>query len=384
MSLVENATLSNSYDHFIAGEPRPSIDGGTFDSINPTTGQPWARVADGTHADINAAVEAVRRLWIGESGRLSSTRRGRLLMRLADAISERADALAAVETKDNGKLLKEMDAQLRVIPDWLYYFGGQADKIEGRVVPLDRTSVFNYTLRERLGVIGVITPWNSPLLLTFMAAAPALAAGNTMVFKPSEITPASIGEVARLTADVGIPPGVFNVVAGGRETGVALTEHPDVAKIVFTGGVEGGKAVGRAVGGRLGRYLLELGGKSANIVFDDADMDAAEAGVLAGIYAAGGQTCIAGSRLFVHASVFDEFLDRLAKRARAIRIGDPVAAETQMGPMATTQQLQRVESFVRDAREGGANVVAGGERAELEQLPGGYFFQPTLLTGVDP
>jgi aldehyde dehydrogenase (NAD+) len=303
-------------------------------------------------------------------------------MRFADAILAHADEIAAVETRDNGKLLREMSAQLRVVPDWLYYFGGLADKIEGRVIPLDRTSVLNYTVREPLGVVGVITPWNSPILLTFMGAAPALAAGNTVVVKPSEITPASINEVARLAVEAGIPPGVFNVVGGDREAGEALAEHPDVAKVVFTGGVAGGKAIARTVGERLGSCLLELGGKSANIVFDDADLDAAEAGVLAGIYAAGGQTCVAGSRAYVHRSVYDELIDRLTRRAASIKLGDPTAAATQMGPLATSQQLERVEGFVTEARAAGATIAAGGERAELSDLPNGFFFQPTLLTDV--
>lgn len=371
------------YDHFIDGRPTPPTGGETFESINPADGQPWALVARGSATDVDAAVASARAAFRGEWGALSPTRRGRLMMRFADAIAAHADELAAVETRDNGKLLKEMSAQLRVVPDWLYYYGGLADKIEGRVIPLDRTSVLNYTIREPLGVVGVITPWNSPILLTFMGAAPALAAGNTIVVKPSEITPASISEVARLAVEAGLPPGVFNVVTGDREAGEALVAHPDVAKIVFTGGVAGGKAIGRVVGARLGRYLLELGGKSANIVFADAVLDAAEAGVLAGIYAAGGQTCIAGSRVYVQRPIYDELLDRLSRRATTIKLGDPTAPETQMGPLATRQQLERVEGLVSEARSAGATIVAGGAPAELDDLPNGFFFQPTLLTDVE-
>jgi aldehyde dehydrogenase (NAD+) len=370
--------------HFIAGSPADSADGATFLSVNPATGEPWAVAAEGGAADVDAAVASAHEALAGEWGSLSATRRGRLLMRLADAIAANAERIAELETRDNGKLLREMTGQLRVVPDWFTYYGGLADKIEGRVIPLDRTSVLNYTVREPLGVVGIITPWNSPSLLTTMAAAPALAAGNAIVLKPSEVTSASSVELARLAIDAGFPPGVINVVTGARTSGEALVEHPGVAKIVFTGGVAGGKAVASAVGARLGQVLLELGGKSANIVFDDADLDAAEAGVLAGIYAAGGQTCIAGSRAYVQRAVFDELSERLARRARTIRIGDPTDSETQMGPVATQQQLARIEEFVGGARADGAEVVAGGERPAIPGFENGFFYAPTLLTGVQP
>lgn len=369
--------------HFIGGETALSASGKTFESVNPATGSTWALVADGASEDVDAAVNAARQALSGEWGKLSATRRGRLLMRFAEAIAENAERIAELETRDNGKLLREMTAQLKVVPDWFYYFGGLADKIEGRVIPLDRTSVLNYTVREPLGVIGVITPWNSPSLLTTMAAAPALAAGNSLVLKPSEITSASSIELARLAIEAGLPPGVINVVTGTRESGKALVNHEGVAKVVFTGSVEGGRAVASAVGARLGRCLLELGGKSANIVFADADLDAAEAGILAGIYAAGGQTCIAGSRAFLQRPVFDQLCHRLAERARGIRIGDPAAAETQMGPVATLQQLNRIDEFVGGARADGAEIVSGGTRTSVPGLEGGFFYTPTLLTGID-
>jgi acyl-CoA reductase-like NAD-dependent aldehyde dehydrogenase len=369
--------------HFIDGTDGPES-GSTFESFNPATGAAWAVVADGSRADVDAAVASARAALEGEWGNLSPTRRGRLLMRFADAIAANAPRIAELETRDNGKLLREMTGQLSVVPDWFYYYGGLADKVEGRVIPLDRRSMLNYTVREPIGVVGIITPWNSPSLLTTMAAAPALAAGNTLVLKPSEVTSASSVELARLAVESGLPPGVINVVTGGRETGQALVDHPGVAKIVFTGGTAGGKAVASAVGARLGQCLLELGGKSANIVFADAALDAAEAGVLAGIYAAGGQTCIAGSRAFVERPIFDELVDRLTRRAQTIAIGDPTDPATQMGPVATAEQLARVEGFVDEAREGGGEVVAGGGRPEVAGLEGGYFYSPTLVTGVAP
>jgi acyl-CoA reductase-like NAD-dependent aldehyde dehydrogenase len=368
--------------HFIGGQDVPSATGELFESVDPASGRAWAMVAEGGEEDVDSAVISANEAFHGEWGSLSPTRRGRLLMRLADVFAANADRLGALETRDNGKLLREMTGQMRVIPDWFYYYGGLADKIEGRVVPLDRTSILNYTVREALGVVGIITPWNSPLLLTAMAAAPALAAGNTIVLKPSEVTSASSIELARLAIEAGFPPGVINVVTGGRTCGEALVAHDGVAKIVFTGSAAGGRAVASAVGARLGRVLLELGGKSANIVFADADLDAAEAGLLAGIYAAGGQTCIAGSRAFVQRPVFEELSERIARRAQAIRLGDPTAPDTQMGPVATPQQLARIEEFVSEARGDGVSIVAGGDRATVEGLEGGFFYQPTLLAGV--
>jgi aldehyde dehydrogenase (NAD+) len=372
------------YRLYIDGEEVDASGGAVFPSTNPATGEPWAEVADATAEDVDRAVRAAARAFAHDSPRRtrSATKRGRLLMRLADAIAANAEEIARVEVRENGKLLKEMVAQLRVVPEWLYYFGGLADKIEGKTIPLDRTSVLNYTTREPLGVVGVITPWNSPSLLTFMTLAPALAAGNTVVVKPSEVTSASLLEIARLLPEAGFPPGVINVVTGARVAGQALAAHPGVAKIAFTGGADAGRSIASTVGGRLGRVTLELGGKSPNIVFEDADLDAAEAGVLAGIYGAAGQTCIAGSRAFVHESIFDELLDRLRRRAEGIVLGDPLDAETQMGPAATETQLSKIAQFVDDARGEGARVVAGGRRGSVGALPNGFFYEPTLLAQV--
>lgn len=372
------------YGLHIDGVRTPAASGERFESINPATGAPWAQFAEAGAQDVDRAVAAAARAfaspdWTG----LSPTRRGRLLMRFGDLIAEHADQLAIVETRQNGKLVREMTAQMRMVPEWMYYFGGLADKVQGSVIPLDRQSVLNYTVPEPLGVVGVITPWNSPLLLTAMAIAPALAAGNTVVIKPSEFTPASILDVAILAEQAGIPPGVINVVSGAQGAGSALVEHPGVAKIAFTGGSAAGRAIAKAVGARLGRYTLELGGKSPNIVFADAELDAAEAGVLAGIFAAGGQTCVAGSRLLVERPVHDELVSRLVARAASIRLGDPMEPETQMGPIATPAQLRRVESMVDAARDAGAHVAAGGRRASVPSLPDGLFYEPTILTGVD-
>lgn len=371
------------FEHWIGGANAASANGATFITENPTTGRVWGEFALGKTLDVNAAVAAASDGFAAWRS-LSPTRRGRLMMRWADKIAENAERLGRLESLQNGKLANELVLQARIVPDWLYYYGGLADKVEGRVIPIDRTSVLNYTVREPHGVVGVIMPWNSPLFLAMMAIAPALAAGNTVVVKPSEVTPASIIEAVKLAEEAGIPKGVLNVVTGDRETAEALVNHPGVAKIAFTGGVEAGRAVAVAAAKRLARVTLELGGKSANIVFADADLRQAEAGLLAGIFAAAGQTCVAGSRALVHRSVHAEMLEKLANRAAQIRIGDPLDPATQMGPVATRAQLTKDEAMVARAIADGAEIVHGGRRANPEGLPDGFFFSPTILTNVLP
>ncbi len=373
----------HDYGNFIAGEEiKPASR--RFTSYNPTTGKVWGSFADSTASEVGQAVDSAHAAFKGPWGALSPTRRGRLLMAWGAKIAAEADRIAALETGQNGKLFAEMRAQLRVAEDWLVYFGGLADKVEGSVIPLDRTSVLNYTLREPYGVIAIIVPWNSPTFLTVMGVAPALAAGNTVVIKPSEVTSASAIELARLAVEVGIPPGVVNVVTGLREAGEALVGHPKVRKINFTGGDRGGRAIASAAGQRLISSVLELGGKSPNIVFADADLDRAEAGVLAGIFAAAGQTCVAGSRAYIQRPVYDEMVERLRRRAAAIRIGDPMDAETQMGPIATQAQLAKDEAMVKKAVAEGAELLHGGERLRLDPFPEGYFFSPTIIHRLSP
>src|SRR6185312_14116755 len=367
------------FDNHIAGERTPPADGRRFASINPTTGKTWGEFAQSGRADIDRAVRAARAAFEGPWARLSPTRRGRLLMGWGDRIADHAEEIVAIETQQNGKLVAEMRAQAKAVKDFLYYFGGLADKVEGRVIPLERASVLNYTLREPLGVVGVIVPWNSPTFLTIMNVAPALAAGNTVVIKPSEVTSASAFELARLAEEAGFPPGVVNVVTGAREAGEALVEHPGVAKISFTGSEAGGKAIAARCGARLASCTLELGGKSPNIVFDDANLDQAEAGVLAGIFAAAGQTCVAGSRAYIQQPIYDAFVDRIVRRAQQITLGDPMRRETQMGPVATKMQLEKDESMVARAVSEGAKVLCGGARPQLAEFPDGYFYQPTVV-----
>lgn len=368
------------FANFIDGQDDTSARGARFISINPTTGEEWGEFCDSGQDDVDRAVQAAHRAFAeGPWGRLSPTRRGRLLMRWGDKIAEHAERIAAMEVQQNGKLIAEMRTQAVAAQDWLYYFGGLADKVEGEVIPLDRTSVLNYTLREPLGVVAVIVPWNSPTFITMMASCPALAAGNTIVIKPSEVTSASAIELARLALEAGIPPSVVNVVTGMRQTGEALVDHPLVRKVNFTGSDTAGRAIAARAAGRLVETVQELGGKSANIVFGDADLDQAEAGVLSGIFAAAGQTCVAGSRVFVHADCYDALAERLVERAKGIVIGDPMLASTQMGPAATKAQLDKNLSMVDRARREGGRVLCGGERVSLTAHPKGYFFAPTIF-----
>ena len=376
---VSDSVAIERYGFFVDGEARSPRHGEHFDSVDPTTRRVWAHIAAADSEDVDDCVRSAKAAFDGSWGAVAASERGLLLFRLADAIDADAERIAALETRENGKLYREMLAQMRLVPKWLRYFGGQADKIEGSTIPLDRLSIVNYTVREPLGVVGVIMPWNSPAFLSMMAVAPALAAGNTVVVKPSEVTSTSMLEVARLATEVGMPPGVLNVVTGLGPVGEALVSHPDVAKISVTGGIETGRAIGVAAAERLAKVTLELGGKSANIVFGDADVDAAEAGLLAGIFGAAGQTCVAGSRAFIHESIFDDLLDRIAERARSVRIGNPMDADTEMGPIATEGQLEKITSFVDQAREEGAEVIAGGRRAQVDELPDGLFYEPTVV-----
>lgn len=380
MQTQQNTLLQ--FDNHIGGRPAPASGGRRFTSINPTTGRAWASFAESGPDDVDAAVQAAHDALSGAWGQLSATRRGRLLMNWGEKIAANSDRIARMESAQNGKLLAEMKAQANVVKEWLYYFGGLADKIEGRVIPLERQSVLNYTLREPLGVVGVIVPWNSPTFLTIMSCAPALAAGNTVVLKPSEVTSASAFELARLAEEAGFPPGVLNVVTGAKAAGEALVDHELVAKICFTGSDGAGRAIAARAGARLASCTLELGGKSPNIVFGDAPLDNAVAGLLSGIFAAAGQTCIAGSRAYVHESIYDDVAERLVQRARGIRLGDPLSIETQMGPAATAAQLQKNESMVGRALQAGAELLHGGRRAKVEGLEQGFFFEPTLLHRV--
>jgi (Z)-2-((N-methylformamido)methylene)-5-hydroxybutyrolactone dehydrogenase len=377
-------TALQKYALYIDGTERAPASGEWFETFNPFTGKPWALIPRGNAADVEAAVQAAYRAFReGEWPKLTASARGRLLVRLGDLIAENAAALAALEVRDNGKLIAEMAAQMRYLPQFYYYFGGLADKIEGAVLPTDKAGIFNFTRHEPLGVVAAIVPWNSPLNLATWKLAPALAAGNTVVWKPSEYTSASALEFVRLFREAGFPPGVVNVVTGfGKEVGEPLVAHARVAKVAFTGGDAGGRAVYQAAAKDFKRVTLELGGKSANIVFEDAKLDNAVKGAISGIFAATGQTCIAGSRLLVHRSIHREFLDRLVAFAKTARMGDPMSMETQVGPVTTRAQYEKVLEYIDVAREDGAKCVLGGGAAKRPECGDGWFVEPTIFDGV--
>ncbi|MEV0766754.1 aldehyde dehydrogenase [Nocardia salmonicida] len=371
-----------SFPLVIDGVESGAASGGTYESLDPYTGQAWARVPDCGTADVDRAVRAARTALHGPWGALTATDRGKLLWKLGDAIARAADNLAELEVRDGGKLLREMAGQMRGLPEYYYYYAGLADKLQGEVIPTDKPNYLVYTRHEPVGVVGAITPWNSPLLLLAWKLAAGLAAGCTFVIKPSDYTPASTLAFARLFEEAGFPPGVVNVVTGwGPETGAALAAHPGVDKIAFTGSTATGIKVGQAALENMTRFSLELGGKSAQLVFPDADLDAAANGVISGIFAATGQTCLAGSRLLVHESVAAELIGKLVERAERIVLGDPQDPGTEMGPVSNEPQYRKVLSYFDSARAEGATVACGG--TAVPEL-GGYFVRPTILTDVTP
>ena len=314
-----------TYRLFINGQYVDSASGEWIESVDPYSGEVWARVPRGNAEDVNRAVAAAKEAFENpEWAQMSASARGKLMFKLADLIRQNADRLAALEVKDNGKLFSEMKAQMMYHPEWWYYFGGLADKIEGSIVPIDKKDAFAYTTYEPLGVVAAITAWNSPLLFIAWKCAPALAAGNTVVVKPSEFTSASSLEYAKLVQEAGFPDGVFNVISGyGADAGAALVDHPDVAKITFTGSDLSGQKIYENAARSIKHVSLELGGKSPNIVFEDADLDMAVKGAVAGIFGATGQTCVAGSRLLVQESIHDEFMETTAGTCEISENGRP-------------------------------------------------------------
>ena len=370
-----------SYGHYIDGEFVPSASGETFLSLNPATGLPIYEAADGSREDVDRAVASAQRAFRQKAWRgMTATARGRLLYRLGDLIGEHAHELALVETRDNGKLLKEMHGQLLKVPEYLYFFGGLCDKLNGEVFAPFEPGALAYSLREPLGVVGAIVPWNSPVLLAIYKIAPALAAGNTVVVKPSEHTSASILEVMTLVEQAGFPPGAVNVVTGAGAPGAALAAHPAVSKVSFTGGTGTGRLVGQAAAGHFVNASLELGGKSPQLVFADADPAQAARGIVAGIFAAAGQTCIAGSRALVHVSLYDELTARICDLAGRIKLGDPMEPDTDMGPLCFEGHRERVESIVSSGLDEGASLLTGGSRPEPDRP--GWFYSPTVLGDV--
>ncbi len=372
------------FQMYIDGKFVDSSSGRWFETFNPYTGAPWAEVAQGDASDADRAVRAAHKaLTEGPWPQLTASQRGMLLHRLGELVAGDAKKLAELEVRDNGKLIAEMQAQLNYLPQWCYYFGGLADKIQGAAIPLDKKGYLNYTRHEAVGVVVAITPWNSPLLLLAWKLAPALAAGCTLVVKPSEHTSTSTLEFVKLIEEAGYPPGVVNVVTGlGQEVGVPLVEHPLVNKITFTGSDANGRAINQAAAKTFKRVTLELGGKSPNIVFADAKLEDAVNGAVSGIFAATGQTCIAGSRLLVQESIHDAFVEKLLALAKTARLGDPSRMETQVGPVTTRPQYEKVLNYIDIAKKEGAKLLMGGGPATRPECGSGWFVEPTIFAAV--
>jgi len=364
---------------YIDGAFCDAAGGDRFASVEPATEERWIDVPEAREADVDRAVAAAKRaLETGPWASMTATGRGHLLRRLGDLLSERAEEFAEIETRDSGKVIHETVAQARYMAGYYHYYGGLADKIEGTVPPVDKPDMIAMTRREPIGVVAAVVPWNSQIFLTATKLGPALAAGNTVVLKCSEDAPATLLKFAQLIDAAGFPPGVVNVISGfGPYCGRRLTSHPDVARVAFTGGTKSAREVVRNTAENFAVLSLELGGKSPVIVFDDADMESALNGVVAGIFAAAGQSCVAGSRLLVQRPVRDTLLERLTARAAAIRIGDPLSPETQMGPLCTARQRDYIEAAIAGTAAAGGEVIAGGSRPE--GLERGFYFEPTII-----
>ena len=363
----------------INGEWTDGVKGQVIDVTNPYDGSLITQVAEATEEDIDLAVSAAKEAFSGWSS-LTATERGRYLLKLADLIDERSEELAQLETLDTGHPIKDTRfLDVRRTADTFRYFGGMADKFEGSVIPVE-SGFLNYVQRKPIGVVGQIVPWNFPLMFTSWKMAPALAAGNTIVIKPSELTPLSTLKIAEMMLEVGIPAGVVNVVVGyGHTAGNALATHYDVGKVAFTGSTQTGKKVIEASASNIKKVQLELGGKGANVIFEDANIDAAVNGSAFAIFHNQGQACIAGSRIIIHENIKDEFLAKFIKLAESIKLGDPKDPSTEMGPLTSKMHLDRVLSYIELAKSQGNTILTGGQQPTDASLKNGYFINPTVV-----
>lgn len=368
-----------SYKMLIDGDWVAASDGAMFESVNPTNGKVWSRVPEATEADVDRAVTAAHRAFsIGPWAKMTPTERGKCLRRLAELLADKSEELGRTESIDTGKMLKETRWQAKYIAEFFQFYAGCADKISGSTLPIDKPDMFVFTKREPLGVVAAVVPWNSQLFLVAVKIGPALAAGNTVVLKASEHASGAMLEFGELIEAAGFPPGVVNIVTGhGDPCGRALTAHPKVARISFTGGPNAARHVLENSKRNFAEVSLELGGKSPFIVFDDANIESAVNASIAGIFGATGQSCVAGSRLYLHEGIADEFLERITKQTKAIVIGDPLDDETQMGPLCTQGQLDHIQTEVAHAQSEGGTILTGGKQPENTGY--GLFYEPTII-----
>jgi aldehyde dehydrogenase (NAD+) len=375
------ATYSGPTQLLIDGQWREAVSGKRFDTLNPATGEVITSVAEADKADVDLAVKAARKAFEdGPWSKMSATDRGKVISKLADLIMEHRDDLAELETMDNGKPISDArNIDIPLVADCIEYYAGWANKVHGETIPVPGPFL-NYTLREPLGVVGLIVAWNFPMLLAAWKLGAALATGNTVVLKPAEQTPLTALRLGELCLEAGIPAGVVNVLPGfGPTAGAALVTHPDVDKIAFTGEYITGQTIMREAAGTLKRVSLELGGKSPNIVFADADLDAAVAGSLMGIFWNQGEVCCAGSRLFLQESVYDQFMDKLVGQAGKMKVGDPMDPSTQIGALISEDHLNKVLSYIKTGKAEGATLRTGGDQPTKR----GYFVNPTIFDGVN-
>ena len=367
------------YKMFINGEWSDSEYSSTFESINPSTGKPWAVIPEASANDVNHAVTSAYNAFNeGEWSKITPTQRGKYLRKLGELLADKSEELGKIESIDTGKLLKETKWQAKYIAEYFHYYAGLADKIEGATLPIDKPDMYAFNVREPLGVVAAIVPWNSQLFLVAVKIGPALAAGNTVVLKASEHASAAMLEFGKVIKEAGFPPGVVNIISGhGDPCGQTLTTHPLVHRISFTGGPNTARQVIRNSAENFAEVSLELGGKSPFIVFDDADLESAVNGSIAGIFGASGQSCVAGSRVYLHEKIADKFLDKMVSLASSIKIGDPLLEETQMGPLATQGQMKLIEGEISQAKNEGANILHGGKKPT--NLNGGWFYEPTIV-----
>ncbi len=375
-------TKLKEYKMYINGEWIDSENKKTFESLNPETNEPWAIVPEASIKDVNKAVEAAQIAFEGKWPKLMPRERANYLRAIANQLRENAELLGKVETIDTGKLFRETKTQANYIAEYYDYFAGLADKVEGTVLPIDKPDMQVITTREPIGVIAAIIPWNSQMLLTAVKLAPALAMGNTVVIKSSELAPATMFEFAKLIEKTGIPKGVVNVITGfGDPCGKTLTSHKNVERIAFTGGPETARHIIRNSAENLSQVSLELGGKSPVAVFEDADQENALNGITAGIFGASGQSCIAGSRLYLQKGIYKEFLDKLINRAKKIKLGSPMSSDTQMGPLNSLKQLEIIEKNIKLTIDQGGKIRCGGKRHNLSNK--GYYFPATIIECED-
>ena len=366
------------YKNYINGLFKDSHSKKTFQTIDPSTEEPWANIAAAGEEDVNDAVNAASEAFKGEWSGFLPQQRSKVLRAIGDLLLENADLLGKIETKDTGKVLKETKFQASYIAEFYYYYAGLVDKIEGSTLPIDKPDMQVFTTRVPIGIVAAIIPWNSQMFLTAVKLAPALAMGNTIIIKASEIAPTPLLEFAKIIDKINIPKGVINIITGfADECGKPLTSHPNIDRIAFTGGMEAAKHIVRNSSENLSQVTLELGGKSPVAIFNDARIDNALNGVTASIFGASGQSCIAGSRLYLQEKIYDEFLEKIRNKAKSIKIGDPMKDETQMGPLATLNQINNIQKKIDETIKQGGKLITGGKR--VKEFSKGWYYEPTII-----